>query len=148
LYAGKHQGARGFYVSAYGRYANGQVDYTDQYESVENKTYRMPYSSSLHGVGGGLMFGAQWLLARRITLDWYIIGAHYGSMKGDITAATDLSHMSQAEQAGLEEDLEHFVKLGNRYQLEATVDDRGVSATTDAPFVGIRGFGLNFGIAF
>lgn len=148
LYGGKHPGARGFYVSVYGRYMNINIDYLDTYQSVANRTYQIPYQNDLRGFGGGLMFGAQWLLAKRVTLDWYILGAHYGRLTGDIVAVTDLSGMSQAEKEGLKEDIEHFVRLDGRVSVNATVSDNGVRAKGDGPFAGIRGFGLNIGFAF
>lgn len=148
LYGGRHPGARGFYVAAYGRYMRSKVDYLDEYQSVENRTYQIPYHTTLNGFGGGLMFGAQWLIADRVTLDWYILGAHYGKLTGDIEAVTNLSGMTDAEKAGLEEDIEHYVSFSDRISVDATVTDNGAKAKADGPFVGIRGLGINIGIAF
>ncbi|GAB3530002.1 hypothetical protein GCM10027443_10030 [Pontibacter brevis] len=118
LYGGKHSGARGFYVSAYGRYMRMQVDYLDTYQSVANKKYQIPYQNTLHGYGGGLMFGAQWLIGKKVNLDWYILGAHYGKLTGDIVAVTNFNGMTQAEKTGLEEDIEHYVRLDGRVRVD------------------------------
>ncbi|MCC9135931.1 hypothetical protein ACFSKU_15790 [Pontibacter silvestris] len=52
----------------------------------------------MKGFGGGLMIGAQWLIAKRVVLYWYIIGAHYGKLKGDGSAVTDLDSHSASEK--------------------------------------------------
>lgn len=79
FYGGKHPGARGFYLSLYGRYTNMPVNYNYAYEtSTEN--YLIPLKSNLKGYGGGLMISSKFLIAKRITFDWYIIGGHYGKI--------------------------------------------------------------------
>jgi hypothetical protein len=148
LYGSKHPGARGFYASLYGRYMRLNVKYPDIYRSVENKPYHIPYQGTLHGVGAGLMAGFQWLIREQVTLDWYILGGHYGKMFGDVVAVKDLSEMSPAEKAGLKEDIEHYVSIGDKQYMEATVTDEGVKAKAFGPFLGVRGFGINLGIAF
>jgi hypothetical protein len=148
LYGGKYPGARGFYASLYGRYMRLNVNYPDSYQSVENKTYQIPYQGTLQGVGAGLMVGFQWLIRERVTLDWYILGGHYGKMFGEMVAVKDLSKMSPAEKAGLKEDIEYYVRIGETQYMEATVTEEGVKAKAVGPFLGVRGFGINLGIAF
>jgi len=98
--------------------------------------------------GAGLMIGAQWLIARRITLDWYILGGHYGSIKGDASGTADLSSMSSADKEGVKEDLEGLISIGDKKFVTATVTNQGVQARIDGPMVGLRGAGINIGIAF
>ncbi|EOR93099.1 hypothetical protein ADIARSV_3739 [Arcticibacter svalbardensis MN12-7] len=147
FYGGKHAGARGIYLSLYGRYSKFNVDYDYAY-STENKDYAIPISSSLKGLGGGLMIGAQWLIAKRVTFDWYVIGAHYGSLKGDATGIADLSSMTNEEKADLKDDFEGKVSIADKNYFRADVSNNGITAKPDAPFIGIRGLGFNLGIAF
>ncbi|MCC9166927.1 DUF3575 domain-containing protein [Pontibacter harenae] len=147
FYTGSKPGARGFYLSLYGRYTNMKGTYTFDHDT-ETETYTIPLQADLKGIGGGLMLGSQWLIAKTITLDWYLIGAHYGKLKGDLNAVTDLSTMSADEKADLEQKIETAIVVGDKQYIEATVTDRGVNGKSDSPFIGIRGLGFSLGIAF
>jgi len=148
FYGGKKPGARGLYLSLYGRYTDMQIDYSYDYET-NNNAYLIPLKSDLKGFGGGLMIGSQWLIAKRVVLDWYILGGHYGKLTGNADAAVDLSSMTAAEKAELQQDLESLLEVQDiSYISEVSVTDEGVKAKVDGPFLGIRGAGINLGIAF
>lgn len=97
LYTGEHPGARGFYLSLYGRYINLRSTYPYDY-SIHGNTYHLPFEGKLKGLGGGLMAGSQWLIANRVTFDWYILGGHLGKSKADMLAMADLSTMTPGEK--------------------------------------------------
>ena len=147
FYTGHKPGPRGFYLSLYGRYSQFNIDYAYEYETG-SKTFAIPIKASSRMWGAGLMIGAQWLIARRITLDWYILGGHYGSIKGDASGTADLSSMSSADKEGVKEDLEGLISIGDKKFVTATVTNQGVQARIDGPMVGLRGAGINIGIAF
>jgi hypothetical protein len=147
FYTGHKAGARGFYLSLYGRYSQFNVDYAYEYET-DSKNYAIPIKASPRMWGAGLMIGAQWLIAKRITLDWYILGGHYGSIKGDASGVADLSGMSAADKEGIKEDVEGLINIGDKKFVTATVTDQGVQARIDGPMIGLRGAGINIGIAF
>ncbi len=141
-------GARGFYLSLYGRYMDLEAAYTHDYET-DSRTYTLPFNGSLKGFGGGMMVGAQWLIAKRLTFDWYILGGHYGKLDVNMPAKADLSTMSESEKRGLKEDIESInSELNGRADVKTTVTDQGVSVTGKAPYAGIRGLGFSLGIAF
>ena len=147
FYTGHKPGPRGVYLSLYGRYSQFNIDYAYEYETG-SKTFAIPIKASSRMWGAGLMIGAQWLIARRITLDWYILGGHYGSIKGDASGTADLSSMSSADKEGVKEDLEGLISIGDKKFVTATVTNQGVQARIDGPMVGLRGAGINIGIAF
>lgn len=147
FYKGKKDGNVGFYTALYARYAKFNIDYDYDY-STETRTYNIPLRSELKGFGGGIMGGVQWRIAKRLNLDWYIIGAHYGSLKGKINGATDLSSMTNEERGFLKEDLEGDLSIGDKSLIEAEVSATGVKGRPSAPFIGIRGLGFNLGFTF
>ncbi|WP_242693093.1 DUF3575 domain-containing protein [Sabulibacter ruber] len=148
FYAGKKPGARGFYLSLYGRYMNLDAAYTHEYDT-DLRTYDIPIDGNINGFGGGLMIGSQWLIARRITFDWYILGGHYGKMKLNLDGKADLSAMSAQERRDLEEDIESINdELPGSPKIDATVTEQGVTVKGNSPFAGIRGLGFSLGIAF
>ncbi|HVW62442.1 MAG TPA: hypothetical protein VHC48_20465 [Puia sp.] len=147
FYMGHKPGARGFYLSLYGRYAHFDLDYAYQYEAGA-KTYDIPIKAATKIWGAGMMIGAQWLIARRVTLDWYIMGGHAGSIRGDASGMADLSGMSAEDKAGVKDDIESFFNVGDKKYITATVNDQGVQAKIDGPMFGLRAAGINIGIAF
>lgn len=147
FYGGKHPGARGFYLSLYGRYTNMQANYNYNYTGSVQK-YNIPLKNTLKGFGGGLMIGSKYLIAKRVTLDWYIIGGHYGKLKGDGIGSANLSTMTAADKQNVKADIEDTFTIADKSYVNATVDNSGVKTQVNAPFVGIRGLGFNLGIAF
>ena len=148
FYGGKHPGARGFYLSLYGRYTNMQVNYNYSYTTASNQKYMVPLQSSLKGYGGGVMLGSKFLIAKRVTVDWYIIGGHYGKISGDGQGITNLSTLSSTDKSKLKSQLESDFTVQNQSLVTATVDNAGVKAKVDGPFIGLRGLGFNLGVAF
>ncbi len=147
FYGGRHPGARGLYLSLYGRYTNIDFDYAYDY-TTSGKTYLLPFKGTATGYAGGVMLGAQWLIAKRITFDWYIIGGHAGKLKVDAPATADLSSMTAAEKSALQDELESWIEIGDKNYIEATVTDQGAKAKVDDMLLGIRGLGFCLGIAF
>jgi hypothetical protein len=148
FYTGHKPGARGFYASLYGRYASFKVDYDYEYTS-NSKPYMIPLKSDFHGIGAGLLLGMQFLIAKRIVLDVFMLGGHFGKLNGNASAMTDLSDMTDEEQAQLKSDLESLVVFGNSKLIKsAVVNDNGVKMTIQGPFAGIRMMGISLGFAF
>lgn len=145
FYAGSHPGARGFYLALYGRYSDTRVNYDYDYEAT-SKTYNLPLKSKVTGFGGGLLLGTQFIIAKRVALDFYF-GGHYGKSKGNGDALADLSTMTVEEKADLKEELESKVEISGKQYLTATVTNDGVKVKADGPLIGLRG-GLSIGIAF
>ncbi|MBB5439410.1 hypothetical protein HDC92_003103 [Pedobacter sp. AK017] len=145
FYTGSHPGARGFYVALYGRYNDTKINYAYDYET-NSKTYHLPVKSKITGFGGGLLLGTQFIIAKRVALDFYF-GGHYGKSKGNADALADLSTMTPEEKADLKNELESKVEISGKQYLTATVTNEGVNAKADGPLIGLRG-GLSLGIAF
>jgi hypothetical protein len=96
FYPGKkveHQAPHGFYIAPYARISNFAINTSITIPSdtvVEFVGGPVDTKISFGGFGGGLMFGAQWILKNRISIDWWIAGLHYGSSKLKVTATGDL----------------------------------------------------------
>lgn len=148
FYGGKHPGARGFYLSLYGRYTDMQVNYNYNFTAANNQKYLIPLKNNLKGFGGGLMLGSKWLIAKRVTFDWYVIGGHYGKLTGDGAGVMNLSSLSATDKSNLKSNLESDFTLSNQKYVTATVDNAGVKTKVDGPFIGLRGLGFSLGIAF
>lgn len=155
FYPGKkveHQAPHGFYIAPYARYGSFSMNTSITIPSDTAANFvggpidaKITYS----GFGGGLMFGAQWVFKNHISLDWWILGLHYGSSNVKITAEGDLLAQTggTTEVKGSLDDL-----VSNDLPFNATsnitVGARQVSGKVSGiPFTGMR-CGLSLGYNF
>lgn len=147
FYGGRKPGAKGFYFGLYGRTGNFKGDYQYSFAG-QSKDYLIPLQGSARGIGGGFVTGAQFAIAKRMVVDLYLLGMHYGTLKGDLHAAIDLSGMDASEQSELAAELNDLLVVNNTSFVAATVNDNGIKGTLKGPFAGLRGLGLTIGIGF
>lgn len=147
FYGGRKPGPRGFYLGLYGRYAKFDVDYNYTYET-DAKNHLIPIKSTAKGLGGGLFIGVQWLIGKRVALDWQILGGHWGRLTGDGSGIADLNGLSEQDRENIQDDLEETLPyVGDKSSVMADVNNSGVKLKIDGPFMGLRS-GISLGIAF
>lgn len=145
LYVGRKGYGRGFYIAPYYRYAKFTSDELPvDYDGDGNvtKTIRLKGDMTTHS--GGLMFGAQWQIAKMISLDWWILGAHYGKSNGALTG-TPSTPLSANEQNDIRTQIEDIDLPLTK--ITADVNANRVRAIIDGPWGGVRA-GLTIGIRF
>lgn len=142
FYAGKKGFGRGFYVAPFMRYAvfnasGVEVDYT-----AGTSSGVIYMNGNIKGTTAGIMFGSQWAIGKRICLDWFILGPHYGAAKGTLTGTSTVPLSTQAQ-----DDLR--TSLGSIdipfVEEKFSVDASGATLTVKGPWAGIRS-GLALGI--
>jgi hypothetical protein len=90
------------------------------------------------------MFGSQWLIGRRLVLDWWIFGPQYGSGKGDFEG-TSSKPLTQQEQDDLHQTLDDIdIPLTDK---TVNVTANGASIKLSGPWAGIRS-GISLGVRF
>ena len=85
FYLNKKGFGRGFYIAPYYRFAkftSSEVPIEYETSPITTNTIKLKGDIATHT--GGLMFGAQWALGKYISLDWWILGAHYGKSNGSL----------------------------------------------------------------
>jgi len=156
FYPGKkseHQAPHGFYLAPYTRFSNFAINTTVTIPNDPASGFkggpvdaRITYS----GFGGGLMLGAQWVFKNRLSLDWWITGAHYGNAKVKVTAEGDLiSQTGGATQVkgSLEDLIEGDLPFKNA-ESNVTIGAKTVSGSIKGiPYSGFR-CGLCLGYTF
>ena len=93
----KKKAPRGFYLAPYLRYstytATTFFGFDQEYPTngtpptMQKNHYNLDLAVKYTGFGAGLMMGVQWLIKDRVSIDWWIIGAHYGSGAANITVS-------------------------------------------------------------
>ncbi len=105
--------------------------------------YAASNEPSFKGFGGGLLIGAQFIIAKKVSIDWWILGGHFGvaSLHGEMD-----SQIVQENQYSFYEQLEGVeIPYGTK-----TFEVKGSKASINfdgIPFGGIRS-GLCLGFAF
>ncbi|RYG15298.1 MAG: DUF3575 domain-containing protein [Chitinophagaceae bacterium] len=128
---------KGFYIAPFLKYAN--YDLSINYEYGDNGEL-MPLSGKLNTYTAGVLFGAQWRLAKKFYLDWSIFGPQYGISRGNIAGKKALDAQ---EQADLKEKLDDIdLPVGN---ISSTVNASGATVDLKGPWAGIR---ANIGIGY
>jgi hypothetical protein len=145
FYVGKKGYGRGFYIAPFYRYAKFNINkFVVDYQSVANVEGNVNLSGDFSAHTGGILFGAQWALGRRLCLDWWILGPHYGGGSGTFAGITN-KPLTQDEQNDVRRQLEDIdIPFTDK---TVNVNANGASLTLDGPWAGIRA-GISFGIRF
>ena len=140
----KGEGPKGMYISAYYRYSKYNTDqyvfsYASSNGSNQDVTLNGDYTTSVVG----LMLGSQYLLGKNFTLDWWIIGAGFGSQKGDYTGTGAFTDQDQ-------QDIKDEVASINTpaVKISVTTSSTQVNLKVDPKFPAFRAFGLCLGYRF
>jgi len=128
---------KGFYIAPYLKYANYNLsidyEYGDNGETI-------PLSGKLDTYTAGVLFGAQWRLAKQFYLDWSIFGPQYGISRGSIAGKKTLT---PKEQQDLKRELDEIdLPVGH---ISSTVNANGATVDLKGPWAGIR---ANVGIGY
>ena len=147
-YTGQRMLPKGFYIEPYLKYqkitGNGSVENTDFFN-----TYKGKFDVNLNSMNIGFQLGAQFLIAKRITLDFYFLGLEVGFLSGDVIAISD----QLADANNLKTDIEQKIAdlpsfIGDKLTVTQSADKKQINVNADhAPYPWYRG-GISIGIAF
>ncbi len=140
---------RGFYLALYGRFASFDLDVPVKYVPTipGSSPEYVKFSGTIKSASGGVMIGTQFSIFKKMVLDFWIIGAHYGSSNGDLNGVFD-RNLDYLEQQSLKASLDNFKEVGP-FKFESKVTSANSAyAKTVGPWAGIRGLGLSLGIRF
>ena len=145
---------KGFYVAPYFRYGkydfsldDYQYHYNDMYDGNKTKTADIDYRGNYTAVGGGIMIGHQWILAKHVSLDFWIVGIGLSNTKFNIKASSeDLDQRYFEQGSDFTDNIENALKVFNNVQITTGKDN--VQADSKGILLGLRGLGFNVGFAF
>jgi len=147
FYLGKKGFGRGFYIAPYYRFAKfTSSELPIEYATSPTTTNTVKLKGDVATHTGGLMFGAQWALGKYISLDWWILGAHYGKSNGSLTGVPT-SPLTAAEQNDIRTTIEDFNESLPVGKITSQISANSVKAIIDGPWAGVRA-GLTIGFRF
>ena len=145
FYLGRGYG-HGFYIAPFYRYArfrsNNVIITYDSDIIGTDETINLSGTLSSHT--GGILFGAQWLLGKNISLDWMIAGPHFGAGNGSFIGVTSQT-LSPGEQQRVRDELENLDIPFTKKTI--TTNPNGATLGLDGPWGGIRA-GISLGVRF
>ena len=133
---------RGLYIAPYVRYANYKMEAPVTYTGTTD-TRTAFFNGNISSFSGGLLFGSQFRLSKCMTLDWWILGAHWGGSSGQLDFASPLT---ASEQQDLRESLDE-VDIPF-FDIEHDINANGGTIRTRGAWAGFRGFAVNLGWRF
>ena len=144
IYFGDGYG-KGFYLAPFYRHSEYSIkDIEIYYDSDSGGEETMDTKGNISTNTFGLQIGSQFNLGSRLVLDWFIIGPHYGSGKGDLVGITEES-LTENEQENLSGVLDEIdFPIGD---FSHEVNSKGAKINIDGPWGGIRA-GLALGYRF
>lgn len=129
----------GFYIAPFLRYANYNASINYEFTS-NNVAEIIPLSGKLNTFTAGVLFGAQWAVAKKVYLDWSIFGPQYGFSNGNLKGTKNLD---ANEQQALRDELAGIdLPVGT---ITTTVNANGAVVDLKEPWAGIR---ANIGIGY
>jgi hypothetical protein len=89
-YTGDMHLPQGFYIEPYLKYQSiiGDGDYTGTLD-VTNEPYNGKIDTKSHTINMGFQMGAQFLIAKIVTIDLYFLGLEAGILNGNVHGVTD-----------------------------------------------------------
>ncbi|MUP46972.1 DUF3575 domain-containing protein [Gramella sp. BOM4] len=144
IYFGDGYG-KGFYLAPFYRHTEYEIrDLQFYYDTDEGGEEMVTTSGDLSSNTFGLQVGSQFNLGNRLVLDWFIIGPHYGTARGDLEGRSTET-LSETEQKDLDESLSDIDFPVGDFSHEVT--SRGARIKLDGPWAGIRA-GIAIGYRF
>lgn len=150
----KKKGApQGFYFAPYVKHSRYKLEFPVFYRDSADKEHRFDLEGRYIATGYGIMAGAQLVSRRGISLDFWILGYHYGSGKvalkanGDFTIFT--SPAKEDIKGFIDESFSDLPLVGKYLVNRINIFDNEIKLTIDGvPYYGVRFLGFNLGYAF
>lgn len=115
---------------------------------VDGETaYQVPTVANFSGIDAGAEFGYQWVLWRRVVIQYYLLDGRAGHLSGTLSSHKDLSYLTAGQKAELKDQLESLYNVAGVKYLTANVTDQGVQGKLSGLFFGVKS-GILIGVAF
>jgi hypothetical protein len=144
---------KGFYIAAYLQYAHYVAHQTVSYQDFSSQgapTYSALATHDYKGTTYGLMIGKQWVIAKYLTIDWWIVGGGYGKAKYTYKWEVDGISLTPEQQVFVKEQAEQNFSSFTMFGINPTVETTSNSAFMSAmlPMFSLRFMGICVGFAF
>ena len=143
FYVGKKGFGKGFYIAPAYRFAKFNVSNIEYTYKVDDEDNKLLMSGSLTSNYGGFMLGAQWLVGKHISLDWWIFGPLFGVENSNYNGSSGYL-LTPDDKAQIEENFNDINIPGTSVDVSFP-DDYSVKVKVRGPVYGVAsGFAVGF----
>ena len=136
----------GFYVAPYLRYSS--FDFTMPINNPnQQNAASILFNGKINATSIGLLMGVQHCFLKKLVLDLWILGGHYGKSNG-VLKASEIPNMSNSEQNTLQNKLDEFKNIGPFKTSSRVTSSTTAEISTTGPWLGLRTFALSLGYRF
>ncbi|MCP9767083.1 DUF3575 domain-containing protein [Lacihabitans sp. LS3-19] len=144
FYMSKKGYGHGFYFAPFYRHGQYNIENTDAYYGL-NDSKTINTIAKLKTNTGGFSLGAQWHLGNRLTLDWIILGPHFGNAKVNWEGIVDNS-LTSTDQSEMREEFRDYEFIFSG-PTSSEVSEKGFTNKYNEYWGGIRA-GISLGFRF
>lgn len=147
----KKQNMKGFYIEPFIKYLNHKGEGVLE-GTLGPKSVLLDYNSDYNGIGLGAQLGVQFIIGKKLVLDWFLLGPELNSGKinssfRDITSS-DWSEQDAAEiEADIEDVLQDIPLIGKKIEVDVNGSTKTVTGKYKGLLPGIRS-GISIGYRF
>lgn len=151
MYFGRKQ-MRGLYFEPYLKYLKNEATTNTDFE-IDGTDRPFLVTSDYSGFGVGAQLGVQFMIAKRVIIDWYFLGPEANSSKHNLIAQETGAGLpwSNAEAQDAEDEINDFINdvplLKDNFSVDVNAGARNVKTNYKGFLPGIR-FGISIGIRF
>lgn len=151
MYFGKKP-MRGLYFEPYLKYLKNEAT-TDTDFDIDGTNRPFLVTSDYSGFGVGAQLGVQFMIAKRVVIDWYFLGPEANSAKHNLIAQETGAGLpwSNAEAQDAEDEINDFINdvplLKDNFSVDVNAGARNVKTNYKGFLPGIR-FGMSIGVRF
>ncbi len=147
-YFGKRMLPKGFYIEPYLKYQDIKGMASIEGKVDQNVPYKGDIDVKLNTMNLGFQLGTQFLIAKRVSLDFYSLGLEAGLLSGNVTATSDQIADADNIKADIEDaiaDLPSFI--GDKLTVTQPSGTKVNIKASSVPYPWLR-CGISIGIAF
>lgn len=152
MYFSKTKTMKGLYWEPYFHYVHHSSEGVSA-ATLDFRQVNMRFSNVYNAAGVGVQLGAQWLIRKRIVIDFFFLGPEISSASNHFKAAEygNLLPWTYEEKREAEREVNDFIQkfplIRNRTTLMVDRNTKTVTADFKGPLPGIRA-GISFGVSF
>jgi hypothetical protein len=151
-YLSRKKFMKGFYLEPYAKYLKHESEGIGS-ATLDTRLAQMRFNNDFRSIGAGVQLGVQFLIARRVAIDFYFLGPEISTGKDhfnavEISNIIPWTHLEAAEaERSIRELLDDVPFIGDRTTVTVDRANKSVSADFKGFLPGIR-TGISIGLAF
>jgi Protein of unknown function (DUF3575) len=140
---------KGFYIAPYARFASFDIQAPILYDDNSGNKKEVFFNGTIKSISGGVLLGVQKHILKKLVLDIWIIGGHYGNSDGTLNADMTKNPIPYSDIPNLQAKLDDIQVNSGPFKFTGKVNSTtSADIFSTGPWAGIRALGLSLGVRF